>query len=226
MASFADRYFAVMETARRGVVAANAAVFQLREPLAVILQLTYGVIRATTPLLRFCLHQLTGTDQFSELLRLYYRRAADDEAGHEGLLLNDVRRLGFVEEQLIGSFPLAAISAMVGSQYYLIEHYHPAVHLGYIGLLEGFSPTMAEVEGLAAASGVPPSMLATLKLHAEVDPHHRQELERVLNAVPTNSLRRAIIANGLRCAEYACQAVEEAMEGHEKPAVNGVGLHG
>src|SRR5262249_21088509 len=150
---------------RAGLAAANAQVRLLDDPLSVVFALSYSVVRATTPLLRFCLDRLSAEDQFGRQLLTFYQRAARDEEGHDRQLLDDARRLGLDASRIVDVLPPAPITAMVGSQYYLIAHCHPALHLGYIGLLEGFSATFEEVQRLAALVGVSAGAFSTLKLH-------------------------------------------------------------
>jgi hypothetical protein len=213
-ASFAHEYFSFLDTAHAGIAGASSAVLDGKFPdrLERWLRILYGVIRATTPLLQFCLRTLERfpPDEFIQLLRGYMRHRLEDEADHDSMLLDDLAKVGISKASLDEELPPAAIVAMVGSQYYLVDQFHPAVHLGYIGLLEGYPPQLQDVALLVDKSGAPSEAWSTYRLHAELDPDHRRELVKILDAVPAQAwLRRAIIANGIRCAEHYCQALEE-----------------
>ena len=55
--------------------------------------------------------------------------------------------------------PSPTVAALVGAQYYWIEHVHPVGLLGYVLLLEGWPPTPETVEELRRRTGTrrPPS---------------------------------------------------------------------
>jgi hypothetical protein len=212
-ASFADEFFSYLDPAHAGIAGASAEVAGPRFPelLDPWLRILYSVIRATSPILEFCLTRLERhpPDEFTSTLRSYLTQRLEDEADHDSLLLQDLARLGISQASLDEDLPPAPIAAMVGSQYYLIDHYHPAVHLGYVGLLEGYPPNLEDVAKLVEQSGVGAEGWRTYRLHAELDPDHRRELVTMLDAIPDQPwLRRAIVANGIRSAEHYCQALE------------------
>jgi len=115
------------------------------------------------------------------------------------MLLEDLAKLGMPRASLEHDLPLSAVVSMVGPQYYVIDHLHPTVHRGYIGLGEGYPPNLDDAATLIASSGTGPEAWTTYRLHAELDPDRKRELINVLNAVPEVAWpRRAIIANGIR----------------------------
>ena len=216
--AFARSFFSILDAAYDGVRGVSSEI-QNRGLLPAVTEswfrMQYGVIQATTPLLRFAVDALDRrpSDAFSETLRAFYAEKLEDEAGHEKLLLADCERLGISEKSLVDELTPSPITALVGSQYYVLAYHHPAVHLGYIGLLEGYAPSVDDARKLAKASGAPEEAFSTLHLHAEVDLDHRRSLEAILDAVPDDpALRRAIVANGLRSAEFYCQALEGLLE--------------
>jgi hypothetical protein len=124
--------------------------------------------------------------------------------------LVDLERIGVPRAQVMARLPSASITAMVGSQYYLIDFVHPAAFLGYLALLEGYPHKPDKLERLMARTDLPAAAWSTYKLHADVDPWHREEIVEILDQVPADAaLRRAIIANGLRTADWHCQALEQ-----------------
>jgi hypothetical protein len=179
------------------------------------LAMQYVAINSTLPLLRFALQHLETVqkDQFTQTLRDYYHLKLQDEADHDDWIVSDLERLGVTKEALQRWLPPAAMTAMLGSQYYLIAHYHPGAYLGYIGLVEGFSPSTEQIRNLIVESKAPEEAFSTYKIHAELDVEHRKEFKRVLDAVPDNpGLREAILANGIRSGEFSCQAIEGLLD--------------
>jgi hypothetical protein len=94
---------------------------------------------------------------------------------------------------------------------YLIDCFHPGALLGYLGLLEGYPPQPEHVEELIRRSGAPAHAWSTYRLHGELDPWHREELEAMLDQMPERdgALRQAIIVNGVRVGEAYCRTLEK-----------------
>src|SRR5262245_41063506 len=99
-------------------------------------------------------------------------------AGHDDLLIQDVARVGISEEALNEELPSGSIAAMVGMQYYFIDHFPSAVHLGYIGLLEGCPPKLSDVGPLVELARAGSDVWNTYRLHAELDEDHGKHLVR------------------------------------------------
>ena len=72
-------------------------------------------------------------------------------------------------------------------------HYHPVAVLGYIALLEGYPPSPGMLEELSAGSGYPPEAFRTLRLHAELDPGHGAELDRMLDGLALTPPQTTVI---------------------------------
>src|SRR5262245_50466037 len=178
--SFAREYFSVLDTAHAGITGASEQILDRSFPdrLERWQRILYAVIRSTNPLLEFCLVNLERhpATEFTAALREYMRHGLEEEADHDTMLLDDLAKVGITKASLDQELPPAPITAMVGSQYYLIEQFHPAIHLGYIGLIEGYAPTMQDAAILMEKSGTPAEAWSTYRLHAEVDPDHREEL--------------------------------------------------
>jgi hypothetical protein len=174
----------------------------------------WHAIRATTPLFNYTLARLSTCpdDDFHRALADFYRHKIEEESGHDQMMLNDLVRLGASSEELHRTLAPAPIAAMIGSQYYLIDCAHPCAYLGYLALVEGNPlplPALAQIE---QASQAPQEAWSTYRLHAEVDPWHRDEINEMLDRVPNDRfLRGTIISNALRSAEYYCQALEELL---------------
>jgi hypothetical protein len=216
MRRFSDEYFAHLDHVRDGIAGISAQIIEndsLGRILPEWLAMLFHITRATTPVLHHALdrtQRYDTEDAFIRALRAFYETKLREEAGHELLLLKDLERLGRPRAQVEALLAPANVTAMVGSQYYLIDFCHPAAYLGYIGLLEGYPAKPEQLEDLIRRSGIPREAWSTYKLHAEVDPWHREELEEILNQIPENEtrLRQAILANGIRSGEFYYQALE------------------
>jgi hypothetical protein len=130
------------------------------------LSFVYRMIVASAPLLEFAIPRAAGG------LRKYYEQHLEEERGHDEMLRSDLERLG-VEE--IPRWHAAA--QIAGAQYYLIAHDHPALLLGYMHALERNTMRVEAVDELSAFHGV---TLTALRHHAEHDPGHKRDLERMI----------------------------------------------
>lgn len=156
----------------------------------------YHVIVASEELLRRGIGRLRyGVSVFEGDLLWYYQQHLEEEARHAEWLAEDIRAAGVD----VATLPINQIAAeAVGAQYYLIEHAHPCLLLGYMAFLECFPMPLELVELLEQAHGK--ESMRTLRLHAEVDPTHGVEVINMLNRVP-NGWREAVFNNGVRTAE-------------------------
>jgi hypothetical protein len=160
------------------------------------LLMLFQVIRATSPALEMARGRCDLSGDAGRALWSYFHEKWDDEDMHDVLLLDDLKSIGVNPE---ASVPNPFVAEMVGRQFYLIEFSHPAAYLGYIGLLEGFPPTLGQIDELERVSGLPSSAFRTARLHARVDVEHRRALSEILDRTPEH-LRPPILANALRCA--------------------------
>jgi heme oxygenase-like protein len=176
--------------------------------------LVWQSVQASVPLLEAATAQLGLWPQtsFTELLGEYYTLHALEEQAHDEWLLDDLADLGVEAHSAFLEPPDRHIAAMVGSQYYLIRHYHPALLLGYIAFCEGHPPRPEAIERLRASSVTSPQVWRTYRFHARQDPLHLEELCAVLDEVPLEPepLRQAIVANALGCVD-AYDAVVDSL---------------
>lgn len=190
---FAEQFFSEVARARTPTEAfvSRMNFFEAAKPWLLAL---YQVIRATTPVLEYAARASEGA------MRKFYETKLREERGHDLMLMGDLRHAGILPSEAIGAPPNPFIAEMVGRQYYLVDFVHASAYLGFIGLLEGFPPTAAQVDELARISGLPSATFRTARMHANVDVKHREELAKVLDAVP-KAQQFAILDNGIRCAE-------------------------
>lgn len=186
---------------------------RLRELWPEYLVLQHQIIRATVPLTRAALERArTLSDPLRDPLSAYLAEHVDEELEHDEGLLDDLALLGLERESVLGRMPSASVAALVGAQYYWIHHHHPVAFLGYVALMEGYPPTPELIETLAARSGYPRESFRTFAQHAELDPGHRDHLDRTLDALPLDREQEAmIVTSATATAPLAGQAISEML---------------
>jgi hypothetical protein len=108
--------------------------------------------------------------------------------------------------------PSAAVAALVGCQYYWIYHHHPVAFLGYVALMEGYPPTPELIETLMARTGYAEEAFRTFTQHAELDPGHRDHLDRTLDSLPLTARDEAlVVGSATATAALAAQALAEIL---------------
>jgi hypothetical protein len=160
---------------------------RLREVYPEFLFTTHSVIRASVPLMeaaKLRAEALAAADPVSAALARYLGRHIDEERDHDEWLLGDLAVLGYERASILARPPSPTVAALVGAQYYWINHFHPVGLLGYIAVLEGYPPSPELLEEMAELSGYPREAFRTLAAHAELDPGHKEELELALDALP------------------------------------------
>ena len=130
---------------------------RLAEAYPEFLFATYGVISASTPLMQAAADEAAiraGSDELAGVLEPYLREHAEEEAGHEEWVLDDLRFCGIERERVLERVPYPSVAAMVGAPYFWARHVHPVAFLGYLAVLE--NPASPEfLEGVSARSGLP-----------------------------------------------------------------------
>ena len=100
--------------------------------------LMHQVIRASVPLMENARAKtMNSSDALSNNLTLYFDEHVREEEDHDEWTLQDLETAGFDRAKITSRMPSHNVAAMVGSQYYWINHYHPVTLLGYIAVLEG-----------------------------------------------------------------------------------------
>jgi hypothetical protein len=92
-----------------------------------------------------------------------------------------------------GRTPSASIASLVGPQYYWIQHAHPVALMGYISVLEGNPPVATAIDRLAERTGFPQEAFRTLRAHSALDPHHFDEFNQALDALPLTGEQSALV---------------------------------
>jgi len=185
----------------------------LREVWPDYLVLQHQIIRATVPLTEAALTRARGLDdQLREPLAAYLDEHVDEELHHDEQLLDDLELLGLPREDVLARMPPSSVAALVGAQYYWIHHHHPVAFLGYVALMEGYPPTADLIETLAARTGFAQESFRTFSEHAELDPGHKDHLDRTLDELPlTEAQEAAIVASATVTADLNARAIREIL---------------
>jgi hypothetical protein len=188
---------------------------RVRELYPEYLVTSHGVIRASVPLMESALERARAAaeaDPVSAELAPYLEEHIEEERDHDEWLLGDLELIGFGRDEVLRRPPSPTIAALVGAQYYWVFHYHPVVLLGYVSLLEGYPPSAELVERLVERTGYPREAFRTMLAHAELDPHHRDELNALLDSLPlTPELQAALGVNAIWTVATFTEAIDELL---------------
>jgi hypothetical protein len=178
--------------------------------------LQHEIIRATVPLTEAAAEQaraLPEDDPLAGPLASYLDEHVDEELHHDEVLLDDLELLGVDRASVLGRMPPPTVAALVGSQYYWLQHYHPLTFLGYVAVMEGYPPTPELIETLVERTGYPRTAFQTFAEHAELDPGHRDHLDRFVDSLTLTPAQEAVLAiSAMTTAEFATRALEERLE--------------
>lgn len=185
----------------------------LRELWPEYLLVQHQIVRATVPLTEAALQRvLVLDDPLAEPLAEYLREHVDEELGHDETLLDDLAVLGLERDDVLARLPSPAVAALVGSQYYWLLHHHPVTFLGFVGVMEGYPPPAELVELLIERTGFPREAFGTFAEHGELDPGHRDHLDRTLDALPlAPEHETAIGVSALATLPLATRVLEELL---------------
>jgi hypothetical protein len=184
------------------------------------LVLMHQVIRASVPLMKAASSVAAkAEDPLSKLLHEYLEVHIEEEKHHDLWLMEDLESAGLVSSEILALTPSTSVAAMAGSQYYWIHHHHPVALLGYIRLLEGNPPSVEHVERLQAQSGLPESIFRTYRMHGELDPHHLEEFDDMLDGLPLTQAQIKLLGTSASfSADMLANAVSEIMSAAEQQA--------
>lgn len=156
---------------------------------------TYGLVFTTVPAMRaaasLCEKQ-PGNDPLNQWLKAYYLEHADEEEGHTEWLLNDLASLGIPRDRVLDRLPYPSVAALVGTQYYWMQHVHPIAYLGYIAVVEG--PAQKDfLQEVSQRTGIPLTSMTCHYRHAELDPGHVAEFDAALDSLPLTAAHQDLI---------------------------------
>jgi len=166
---------------------------------------SHCVIRASVPLMETAkarAEELAPADPVAASLAPYLEQHIPEELDHDEWLLEDLEVLGLDRADVLARPPSPTVAALVGAQYYWIFHYHP-------------------VDQLIASTGYSRDAFRTMIGHAELDPGHRDELDRLLDRLaPTREQSTVIGLSAIYSVDAFASAIDEVVE--EVPAVSRV----
>ena len=176
----------------------------------------HQIIRATVPLTRAALDRaraLGDADSVAAPLARYLELHVGEELGHDDTLLDDLALIGLGRETVLARMPSPTVASLVGAQYYWILHHHPIAFLGYAGVMEGYPPTDELVETLVERTGFPREAFRTFSEHGELDPGHRDHLDRTLDALPLTDRHEQVIGtSAIATVALATRVLEELLQ--------------
>lgn len=157
----------------------------------------HSIIRASVPLMEAARDRaasLAAKEPVAASLAEYLGQHVNEERHHDDWLLDDLEVLGISRETVRSRVPSPTVASLVGSQYYWIHHYHPVAVLGYIAVLEGNPPLESHIAEVIERTGLPERAFRTFIKHARLDPHHRDDLDSALDAMPLTEEHETLIA--------------------------------
>jgi Iron-containing redox enzyme len=160
---------------------------RLSEIFPEYLRTLYPSMRATVPLLELAAERARAraeTDPVAAALVPYFVQHAREELHHDDWLLEDMELLGLDSAAARSAPGPADVAAMIGTQYYWLQYAHPIALLGCFAVLEGSPPEVEMLDRVAERTGMSRAALRTLYKHAQLDPHHRDDLDAQLDSLP------------------------------------------
>lgn len=175
----------------------------------------HGIIRASVPLMEAALQRATAlaaSDPAAAALAAYLGHHVHEERHHDEWLLDDLEVLGVSRASVNARRPSAYVAALVGAQYYWIHHFHPVAIMGYIAVLEGTPPTEDHIAAVMKRTGLPPLAFRTFIKHARLDPHHRDDLDAALDAMPLSpELEELVTTSALETQHLLARTLREVV---------------
>lgn len=181
--------------------------------------LVHSMIRSSVPMMQAAEREsrrLAGKDPVAEPLADYYAVHAGEEAGHDEWLLADLEVLGHDRAEVLRRVPSPTVAGLVGAYYYWIHHVHPVAFLAYLAVLEGNPPKVDELHDIQRRTGLPPEGFRTLIKHAHLDPHHRDDLNDLIDRLPLTGEHHALLAlSAFHTIEQVSLALREVLRARQ-----------
>jgi hypothetical protein len=175
----------------------------------------HSIIRASVPVMEAARDRagvLAANDPVCASLHAYLAQHVPEERHHDDWLLDDLEVLGVSRAAVWARQPSPTVAALVGAQYYWIQHHHPVAVLGYIAVLEGTPPTEEHVLGVMRATGLPADAFRTFIKHARLDPHHRDDLNEALDGMPlTDEQETLVTVNAIETQHWLARSLRETL---------------
>ncbi len=163
-------------------------------------------------------------DSVARDLAAYLQVHLEEELGHDLWLFDDIRTLGIEEREILQAQPCAAVVELVGAQYFWMMQVHPVAIMGYLVLMEGYAPLAAQLEDIRVRTGAPVSAFRCLMRHADDDPEHLADLNRVLDGMTLSvEQARAVGMCAFAAIEGLSAMFEELLENCAGTTDDGIG---
>ncbi|MCL5263115.1 MAG: iron-containing redox enzyme family protein [Acidobacteria bacterium] len=180
---------------------------------------TYGVTTASAPAMRLaarCCAPAACGDPLNQWLSDYYLEHAAEEESHGEWLLADLASLGVARERVLKRLPYPSVAALVGSQYYWMQHVHPIAYLGYIAVIE--EPAQIDfLRKVSERTGIPLASMSCHIRHAELDPEHVAAFDANLDSLPlTPELRDLITVSAITTIGHLETVFTDILEHFER----------
>jgi Iron-containing redox enzyme len=176
----------------------------------------YSVIRTTVPLTELAIaraRSMAYADPVAEGVAGYLTQHVEEERHHDGWLLDDLELMGLRREAILAQIPSPSVASLTGSQYYWIMYCHPVALLGYFAFMEGAPPTQALIETLIRRTGFPRKAFHTMALHGELDPGHRDDLDRIIDSLPLSRDHEVLLGlSVISTGELLARSLDEVVE--------------
>jgi pyrroloquinoline quinone (PQQ) biosynthesis protein C len=190
---------------------------ELAELFPLFLIQLYHVVRGGLDLMAFAAGRAEAMpgDAAAAIAAAYLRHHIEEEADHAGWLLRDLAVLGITEEQVLRAEPLPAVVSLIGTQYFRIASAHPASVFGYLIVLEGSPPLVAQLDAIQKRTGLHPDAFLCLRSHAEDDPAHLADLNETFDRMPlTDEQQRTVALSAFQTIDDVASLLDQLVNLH------------
>lgn len=189
---------------------------RIRQLLPEYLASVHRIIRSTVPLMETAIDRarsMASADPVAAGVAAYLEKHVEEERDHDEWLLDDLEVIGVDRATVLETVPSPTEASLGGAQYYWVLHYHPVTLLGYFAFAEGFPPSASLIEDLMARTGYPAEAFRTFREHGELDPGHREELDRAIDSLPmTPAQESAVGLSAMTTGALLTRALREIVE--------------
>ena len=142
----------------------------------------YHHVRHTVPLLRACKAALPARNDW---LRAPLDEYIEEEQGHDGWILDDIRACGGDAEAVREGLPGHAAEVMVAYAYDTIARRNPLGFFGMVHVLEGTSVSLAllAADQIQQSLDLPDSAFSYLRSHGTLDQAHTAHFAMLMDLI-------------------------------------------
>jgi Iron-containing redox enzyme len=130
----------------------------------------------------------------AERLVDYWTRHAEEEAGHDRWLLEDLPVVGIDCERDLTGPPIPEVAELLGTLHFWVLHTHPVAALPYFYIVERSTAKVPQLDWMVESRGIPRGALRTFYRHATIDIAHSRELEHLLDSLPLTAAHQELLA--------------------------------